>query len=73
MNWVGWSQFWEMGGYGLYVWGSYTVTLFAIAAELVLLARRRSSSLQTLRRLARAKTRSEPGSRMEKAFNEAET
>lgn len=23
MNWSSWAEFWDMGGYGLYVWGSY--------------------------------------------------
>ena len=26
MRWESWSQFWDMGGYGLYVWGSMAVT-----------------------------------------------
>jgi len=29
-----------MGGYGLYVWGSYVVTAFALAAEVWLVVRR---------------------------------
>ena len=40
MNWGGWSQFWHMGGYGFYVWGSYGVAALAIAIEIRLLARR---------------------------------
>jgi heme exporter protein D len=28
------SEFFAMGGYGFYVWGSYIVTAVAIAAEL---------------------------------------
>jgi len=40
MNWGGWSQFWAMGGNGFYVWGSYGVTVLAIALEIWLLARR---------------------------------
>jgi heme exporter protein D len=73
MNWGGWSEFWAMGGYGLYVWGSYAVTLFVMLAELVSLRLRRRSVLRTLRRLARSNTGRGPGARMEKAFNEAET
>ncbi len=34
-NWASWGDFWQMGGYGLYVWGSYGVTLLALAAEAV--------------------------------------
>jgi heme exporter protein D len=48
MNWGGWSNFWAMGGYGLYVWGSYAVTLFAIVIEVVLLSQRRTRILREL-------------------------
>jgi heme exporter protein D len=37
---VSFDQFLHMGGYGLYVWGSYGATLLVMAAE-PLLARRR--------------------------------
>ncbi len=40
MNWASFDQFLHMGGYGLYVWGSYGVTALLLTAE-VLLARRR--------------------------------
>ncbi len=40
MNWSSWSEFWAMGGYGFYVWGSYGVTLAALALEIVFLTRR---------------------------------
>ena len=33
MIWENWNQFWEMGGYGLYVWGSMTVTVACMAIE----------------------------------------
>jgi heme exporter protein D len=49
MNWGGWDGFFAMGGYGLYVWGSYAVTLALIAAEIVALALRRRSALGRLR------------------------
>jgi hypothetical protein len=26
MRWESWAQFWDMGGYGLYVWGSMGMT-----------------------------------------------
>lgn len=42
MNWGSWQNFLAMGGYGLYVWGSYAVTLVVLVAEIVaLIARRR--------------------------------
>lgn len=36
-----WSEFFSMGGYALYVWGSYLLTLLAMGAEIVFLLRRR--------------------------------
>ncbi|MDN3919144.1 heme exporter protein CcmD [Roseateles violae] len=33
MNWRSLDDFLAMGGYGLYVWGSYGVTLAALAVE----------------------------------------
>jgi len=41
LSWGNLENFLAMGGYGLYVWGSYGVTFALIFAELVLLARRR--------------------------------
>jgi heme exporter protein D len=45
MNWTSLDQFLHMGGYGLYVWGSYGVTLAVLLAESVL-ARRRFRAAQ---------------------------
>ena len=45
MNWGSASEFFAMGGKGLYVWGSYAVTLLCIAIELAaLIARRRAAN-----------------------------
>ncbi len=41
MIWLSWSEFFSMGGYGLYVWGSYIVTFMCIAGEILLIANRR--------------------------------
>lgn len=41
MSWASWSDFFSMGGYGLYVWGSYVVTLLCIVAEIALISNRR--------------------------------
>jgi heme exporter protein D len=46
MNWASWSDFFAMGGYALYVWGSYAVTAGLIGVEIVLLVRRRRGILQ---------------------------
>jgi heme exporter protein D len=40
MNWGSVDNFLAMGGYALYVWGSYGVTAVCIGAELWALARR---------------------------------
>lgn len=40
MNWGGLENFLAMGGYGMYVWGAYGMTLLSIAIELWTLARR---------------------------------
>lgn len=53
MNWGSWSAFWHMGGYGFYVWGSYAVTFLCIAAEIVLLLRRRRTLLRRLTQMHR--------------------
>ncbi|MCX7258197.1 MAG: heme exporter protein CcmD [Polaromonas sp.] len=48
MSWNSWQEFWTMGGYALYVWGSVGVVLLCIAGELLELARRRKAIVQTL-------------------------
>ncbi len=48
MNWESWSDFFTMGGYGLYVWGSYGVTLGFMVTEIVLLMLRKRSLLGQL-------------------------
>jgi heme exporter protein D len=40
MNWNSASEFFAMGGYGLYVWGSYVVTAAFMLIEPVLVLRR---------------------------------
>jgi heme exporter protein D len=45
MHWSSWSDFFSMGGYALYVWGSYGVTFLLLGAEvLALLKRKRTVS-----------------------------
>lgn len=40
MQWGSVSEFFAMGGYGLYVWGAYAMTAVVIVAEVVTLIRR---------------------------------
>ena len=51
MNWGSFDAFVAMGGYGLYVWGSYLVTAAGIAIEIALLVARRRRTLRMLARL----------------------
>ena len=49
MNWQSFDQFLHMGGYGLYVWGSYGVTLALMTAETALARRRRRLAFEAAR------------------------
>jgi heme exporter protein D len=40
---MNWSDFFSMGGYGLYVWGSYISALLVMGGEVVLLMRRKKA------------------------------
>jgi len=46
MNWNSPSEFFAMGGHGLYVWGSYGVTALLMLVEPWLAARRRRNALR---------------------------
>ncbi len=39
-NWNSAAEFFAMGGYGLYVWGAYAVTVVLMLAEPLLVRRR---------------------------------
>ena len=60
MNWGSWNEFFAMGGYALYVWGSYAVTLGLMAMETVLLVLRRRNILEHLGRARGAGRRGAP-------------
>ncbi len=47
------SEFFAMGGYGFYVWGSYGVTALCLIVEVALLMRRKRTLLQRLGRMSR--------------------
>jgi heme exporter protein D len=51
MIWESWDAFWAMGGYGLYVWGSYAVVLICIVLEIILARAGQRASVQTAREL----------------------
>ncbi len=48
MNWASWSDFFAMGGYALYVWGSYAVTACLIAVEIMMLLQRKRKAREQL-------------------------
>jgi len=47
------GDFFSMGGYGFYVWGSYLVTGIFMMVELILVMRRRRTLLRRLGRMLR--------------------
>jgi heme exporter protein D len=51
MNWDSVDAFVTMGGYGLYVWGSYLVTAAGLGIEIALLVARRRRTLRMLANL----------------------
>ena len=46
MNWNSWSEFFEMGGYALYVWSSVVVTFVLLSMELIQMRRAREDALR---------------------------
>ncbi|MBM3357827.1 MAG: heme exporter protein CcmD [Betaproteobacteria bacterium] len=44
MSWASWSDFFAMGGYAVYVWGSYAVTAGLILAEVIMLGIRKRAA-----------------------------
>lgn len=57
MNWQSWSEFLAMGGYALYVWGSYAVTVVVLVAEIVVLIMRRHGVIEGLTKYYAARGR----------------
>ena len=50
MNWGSAEQFFAMGGYALYVWGSFVVCAVIMVMEPILAKRRQKAILLALRR-----------------------
>ena len=48
MNWGSVSAFLAMGGYGLYVWGSFGLTAAVMVIEVLLVSQRRRNALRNL-------------------------
>jgi heme exporter protein D len=51
MQWSSWSAFFHMGGYGLYVWGSFGLTAFCMVWEVMALRGRNQQAMRLLRLL----------------------
>lgn len=49
MIWDSWSDFFAMGGYALYIWGSVIVVAGCMIGEVAALIMRRKSILQQLK------------------------
>ena len=60
MIWGSWSDFFAMGGYALYVWGSFVVVFGFMAGEVMLL-KQRGKSIRA--QLANARTPHAPRTR----------
>jgi heme exporter protein D len=57
VTWGSWDAFWSMGGYGLYVWGSYAMAVAVFAVEIwQLKSRRRAAVHEAKRESARARS-----------------
>ena len=49
MNWTSAAEFFAMGGYAFYVWGSFLAAAVCVVVELVLLRERRRHALERVR------------------------
>lgn len=57
MNWNSWSDFFAMGGYALYVWGSVLMTVILLAGEVVTVRMRRNALMKLFGRWVRSTRR----------------
>ena len=55
--WNSFADFLHMGGYGLYVWGSFGVTALIMIVEPIVVARNRKNTISRLKRQLRAESR----------------
>jgi heme exporter protein D len=56
MHWNSASEFWAMGGYALYVWGSYAVAALLLLIEAGLLRKQRRDTLRRIKRMQNRET-----------------
>jgi heme exporter protein D len=60
IHWNSLADFLAMGGYGLYVWGSFGVTVLIMAVEPLLIAKRKKETIRRLKRQMRADLHGNP-------------
>lgn len=48
------AEFFNMGGYAFYVWGSYGVTVLVFVVEILMVKHKRKSALQQVRLMREA-------------------
>jgi heme exporter protein D len=53
------NEFFHMGGYGIYVWSSYGITLIVLLANIIAPLRQRRKLLNNIARTARCRARRE--------------
>ncbi|MFO1345780.1 MAG: heme exporter protein CcmD [Rhodocyclaceae bacterium] len=59
IHWNSFGEFLAMGGYGLYVWGSFGVTAAIMFMEPIIAVRNRKNLVARLKRQARAERNKE--------------
>jgi len=59
IHWKSFADFIAMGGYGVYVWGSFGVTALIMIIEPIMVARNRRITIARLKRQMSAETRTE--------------
>jgi len=57
MIWNDWNDFFAMGGYALYVWGSIIVVAGFMVAEIILVRLRRKTVLRQIAAIGAPRTR----------------
>ena len=67
------KEFFNMGGYALYVWGSFGMTALLMIAEPVLVRHRRKLTLQRVSRLVRSKSAQQSKQQSKQQSNETST
>ncbi|SEN64037.1 heme exporter protein CcmD [Nitrosomonas marina] len=76
MIWSSWSEFFSMGGYGVYVWGSYFVAFVCVIGEILLISKRRRTLINKYGQIYESNKETysvpEDGSKLDKKTNEQE-